>query len=491
MWSRSDQLPRLVTAFFLACGFTMLWAMAGAMMGDTFTGWLSGPDRYEDLLVRADQFVIHSYFSGPGGMIDSSYRLANGRPVPADEVKQWTAGAWPTPTIFAGPPNHNLDYAPHGWDYRLTSIWSSGRETAHWYLIHDDQIEGHAYFVGYDYLTKALVGFVGKDGLVELRPPEDRQFALDMRRIAPSGHYGSAVVTAGYGGHSGFGPQSYEQLHLPALTVYLLSGDELWLADLRRGMARRLGRYPAALDLKLAPLPPGAMDAPEKIEENLMLRTHTEMIKLSLEGEELKRWPIPDEARETLSFEWYDAGDDRAVVRYTRRYPERHREDVLIWIAADGSVVRHETAKLLQRGTGPMEAGFLAAVMPMPTLYTFLFYKFASVSVASGPQQFNNFAQALALYWPGLLVVYVLAALLAGLAYRRQTRYALPGAAAWAVFVFLLGVPGWLAYRWHRRWPVLADCGACHRPAPRDRETCSACGHLFNPPLLVGTEVFA
>jgi predicted amidophosphoribosyltransferase len=58
-------------------------------------------------------------------------------------------------------------------------------------------------------------------------------------------------------------------------------------------------------------------------------------------------------------------------------------------------------------------------------------------------------------------------------------------------FVFILGVPGLLAYRFHRRWPVLEACPACKQDVPHDREACSHCGSEFPRPEPKGTEVFA
>ena len=59
------------------------------------------------------------------------------------------------------------------------------------------------------------------------------------------------------------------------------------------------------------------------------------------------------------------------------------------------------------------------------------------------------------------------------------------------VFAFIFGLPGWIAYRFHRTWPVLEECPACHQPSPRDREDCLDCGKAFPPPPLKGIEVFA
>jgi hypothetical protein len=99
--------------------------------------------------------------------------------------------------------------------------------------------------------------------------------------------------------------------------------------------------------------------------------------------------------------------------------------------------------------------------------------------------------KVLATTWPSVLAVIALSCAMAPLAYRRQKRFGLPNPAAWAVFAFVFGVPGWIAYRFHRTWPVLEECPSCRQPSPRDREACLDCGKAFPPPPLKGIEVFA
>jgi hypothetical protein len=101
--------------------------------------------------------------------------------------------------------------------------------------------------------------------------------------------------------------------------------------------------------------------------------------------------------------------------------------------------------------------------------------------------------RALGEFAPALVVAQLLAAVLAVLCYRRQVRY---GANArerivWPLFVLLLGLPGWIGYRFGRSWPVLEACPACGTGVPRDREHCARCETEFSPPALKGTEVFA
>ena len=99
--------------------------------------------------------------------------------------------------------------------------------------------------------------------------------------------------------------------------------------------------------------------------------------------------------------------------------------------------------------------------------------------------------QAMAICWPGIALVLAISSAGAVAAYRRQRRFGLPGAIGWAILAFVFGLPGWIAYRWHRTWPVIEECPACDQPAPRDRAACTECGAPFPPPELKGLEVFA
>jgi hypothetical protein len=80
--------------------------------------------------------------------------------------------------------------------------------------------------------------------------------------------------------------------------------------------------------------------------------------------------------------------------------------------------------------------------------------------------------------WPSVLTVLLASAGCAAAAYRRQRRFGLPHAAAWACFVFMGGLPGWIAYRFHRQWPVLEECPTCHQPAPPANPASTGTFHL-------------
>ena len=75
--------------------------------------------------------------------------------------------------------------------------------------------------------------------------------------------------------------------------------------------------------------------------------------------------------------------------------------------------------------------------------------------------------------WPYQLVflfVFLAAAVLSLLCYRRQQKYSKDDSAAWVLFVLLFGLPGFIGYLLHRRWPVMERCQHCGAQTPRDRD---------------------
>ena len=94
--------------------------------------------------------------------------------------------------------------------------------------------------------------------------------------------------------------------------------------------------------------------------------------------------------------------------------------------------------------------------------------------------------------WPTLMFVTMLSTLLAIACYRRQVRFAATPSEriAWPIFVFLGGLPAWVAYRYGRHWPVLERCLSAGTHS-RDCETCAACRQEFPLPERQGFEILA
>ena len=204
---------------------------------------------------------------------------------------------------------------------------------------------------------------------------------------------------------------------------------------------------------------------------------------------------IPPAMRKVL-FQGYELADGKLLIISDTGTVEKTGQR-LIWLAQDGSVAREKNiqlAHLVNNASATTQAAW-AAVVSAPMVLAFVLL--AALAPLEKLQQgtaetyLDGLGMLLQEAWPAMLIVMAIGAILAVLAYRRQRRYGLPHAAGWGAFIFILGIPGWIADRFHRTWPVLEDCPSCGQPAPRDREACLDCGAPFPPPPPKGIEVFA
>jgi hypothetical protein len=151
----------------------------------------------------------------------------------------------------------------------------------------------------------------------------------------------------------------------------------------------------------------------------------------------------------------------------------------------------------LQKGSSQAYLRYLLGLFaPSPVLADFYVSCYRTktwLSSRTNDTYAQALGQALDEFWPALVIIQLLAAGLTWAVYRRQVRYptARLETVGWMVFVFVLGLPGWIGYRFGRSWPALEMCPECSDSVPQDRSICAACGAEFPMPALKGTEVFA
>ena len=409
------------------------------------------------------------------------YRSLAGRSLDDADSRRWLNGPdehWLTPTWLPGPLTERGRQTRLSWWTRICEL--PGDPRVAWFLVHTSRIEGQAYFIGYDDATKQPVGYIGSDGFRNSPPDRSEWFAMDAapreRLVANASSSRTAAGVTVIASKSA----------LPRGVVFLAADDRVWEIDLKARTARVLFDSAATVSMAAATTTDGQAE--------LLVRTRSEVIAVDFQGRRRTSWQLPSELSAT-GFQWYALAEGTALAQTLRQSHNVLSVD-LTWIGRGGKVTKTESleAQLGLPAGGPTWFFMIAAMTPSPlTMTTVSAIGLPSSEVSRGEASDLPTAvvRTLAEAWPALLLVYLMSASLAWLAYRRQVRYALPGAGAWSAFVALFGVPGWLAYRWHRRWPVLEACGECRRPAPRDRENCASCGHVFAPPALLGTEVFA
>jgi ABC-type amino acid transport system permease subunit len=138
---------------------------------------------------------------------------------------------------------------------------------------------------------------------------------------------------------------------------------------------------------------------------------------------------------------------------------------------------------------------FIVFLLPSPALATIELLFLRPLSQAGFSFVYSDFGKAvlssLLAHSIALLFVCLFSLALAAWCHRRHLQYSQQTAAAWALFVMILGLPGLIGYLLHRRWPATEFCANCHKISPRDRDACLHCGTSFPPPAPKGIEICA
>ena len=225
----------------------------------------------------------------------------------------------------------------------------------------------------------------------------------------------------------------------------------------------------------------------------LVVRTADQVVMLNNRLERLRTVGIPAEIQQDLMVFYYEFSDGRAVfhVQRPRVTDEGKCRQLLYWVNQEGQIDRTDDFVLTIGVRGGTWG--IAAACPAPALASLAVVADAAVGTEGAGGFGSELAVALHRLWPYLFAIILFSSFFAWLCYRRQTRFAAPRMQriAWSVFVWLFGVPGFIGYLFHRRWPVVDACASCANQVPMDREACSACDTAFPEPAMRGIEVFA
>jgi len=377
------------------------------------------------------------------------------------------------------------------WQFRLAAVNDGGVPATYWYLVHDGKFSGHAYGIGFHASTRTVSGYFSRKGFSDTPPLREDWFEVSGTNSLS----GRTTVS-----HQGQEPQwAVGKPHF-----LLLADGKLSRIDLAKKQITDLFDCPQAFRLGqiyriLAERPVvnddfASYSASSITPMDAVVREPDSLIVINQQSGVQKRFLLPPALREQwLSITLLPSGQLLIVAQHDWS----DSDPTLVWLDSSGAIAKQQTVHLQARNQPTSWAlmGWqyaLAAPHPLASaVFAFGIGPFGAIEQKAADTYSQGLSLVLRHTFPSLLAVIVLSIIAAVAAYRRQKRFGLPHAAAWAVFAFILGIPGWLAYRFHRTWPVLAECPACHQPAPRDRENCLDCGHTFPPPPLKGIEVFA
>jgi hypothetical protein len=483
-----ELFQRIVLATVLAVGFLCLWTVVGVCCLEqvSFAAIRDWEGEYLDFRADGEALLAHHTEEGK-----THYRNLQDHSVtpPEDDPNAWLnvtplrAGVW------------SRESAEVAWGEHIHTHDDGRTPAVLWHFVSDGRSDGTGYFVGYGSQRKECVGYLGTAGFREHMPPAEELFPFAQ----PTLHGGSLV----------FSPAS----ELPPLNesaararrpdsdsmpgrwiVYILGRDrKLYEIDVRAYTVRVLFDEPR---LCTAALIADTRRSAHAASYRLAARTEDAVFVLDQHGRLVQRYPIPQSLRDrAFSFAETTTGEALMHEKSPENFMAMQVESRMWWVLPNG---RDRTESVALPNIHPMQSlrKYGVAVVPAPAvLDVFVGIIWAAVLrddglAATFPEAMG---QALTQFWPALVIAQLLAVALALLCHRRQVRYGASRAEriVWPLFVLLLGLPGWIGYRFGRSWPVLEACPECGQTVLRDRDDCIRCAAEFPLPALKGTEVFA
>jgi hypothetical protein len=479
---------RLVLAAVLAVGFLGVWGMLGLWTLEVGREAVIRHAEWESerLEFRTDgsPVVIHSQGFGREQQIRDL--AGNAVTLPEDDPSPWLYD----PQLPASLPLR-IGSGDVGWEDRIRSFDDGRNHAVHWHFVSDGRPDGTAYFAGYDGRSKVCVGYLDVAGFRTEMPPPGERFPFggalrgtNARLFCPEPERRPNSREA---------PTNTPPGALSPWMVYILGRDQkLYEADLRQRTVRVLLDDPGLRSLALVGV---AEKRTRGSFHRLAVRTNETVLLLDDRGRLLRSYPIPEALRaEPFAFAEITAGEALMHWNSPEDFLARQVEHRVFWVSSDG---RYRSAEVTLLNCHPMQSAgvFVAAVLPSPLALDAGLGSLMALGwcedgrAATYPEAMGLFLRD---FWPAVAIAQLLAAFLALMCYRREVRYATARweRAIWPLFVLLLGLPGWIGYRFGRSWPVLEACPECGVRVPRDCEACACCEADFSPPALKGIEVF-
>ena len=429
--------------------------------------------------------------------IEIGRRTTDGKPWPSDYEK------WIYPAYFreVSLPGGIVDLDVP-WNARFLGASDGKKPPTAWYLIRNAEPAGRVYLAGFDAGTKLPVGFIGRDGFRSSRPSAENRFVLpqDTRIIH------STAVSTQYLNSYNILRQWDHRFHsegkISPWLIYLIHYDELMEINLREKTVRTALEVPNILAVSQVhePATPSQDDdSPANLEEQktvvrFAVRAKDLLVIYDPPTEERREFVLPEEFRHgRLSV--FSPNPDELLLSIGAGHWEGGFVTRLVWINREGQITRDERIELAAR-IPPSEqelSWMFAGAVPVPIAWAgrLLGYDpLRRIQNHQSPDYTSALQYSLGIHWPALSAVAIASLLFSILALRHHHKLYFSHTEVWTLFVFLLGLPGLIAYWLQHRRPPMAACDDCGRQVPRNRPDCAACGTNFPPPALLGSELF-
>ncbi len=507
MNQRLQIISRVTTALVIAIALGVAWGAVAMWCGFIVTQFSSRPLVYEHIVVRLDGTpLIESQTYRNSMSLAETYRTLDGKAVDAKPRRY-------DDTWFNAPIQPPGLYETHlSWPERIAGTSDYQRPPVQWFAVRDDEVLGRLYFAGFDDESKSLVGYIGRNGFSRIVPAHDQWFEIGR----PSLSWGNAAMASSsqispaaksYGRY-----QSVGLSQLPSWLVFVIDGDQLAEVNLRERSVRKVLDLPGIQQVVTTyelPKKVAKGDAPTNeladqgetnIQQqvdwtlNVAARNTDRIVMLDPRTMERREFKLNASLRDNRFNAYFLKSGEMLAVWTEKDHPPGETE--VGWMRPDGEFSKQRTVQLavqpsasahtaawLAAGVVPVTAGWLAVISVVAPLEMMQMHQAASY--ASGVAKLLPFTTL------PLLAVIALSAFLAWQTAKLQRKYHRPATRVWATFVFLLGLPGFLAYLVEQRRPKMEACPQCNDIVPRDRSACASCNAEFLAPPRLGTEIFA
>jgi len=484
-------LRRLLSATILAAGFACVWLIVVAVLGAIVLQrfFTREPLARESLVIARDGSTLIETRRGRG--VDG-YRNLDGTPRTAVSQPSLVQPIGLMGTRDVDAINFFFTWGRFPWDWRLKPFEDDLHKATQWFFVHDGRENGSGYFVGYNWANHERLGFIGESGF-STRPLTPEQGFRVKRESMIWSQWSSVLMTKG--------PEQLDRAayqiksRVPSHCVYVPSDNGVRLVDLAQRTVQTVFETRAPIEsIQLANELPNATD-PTAQRPAIFVRTAQAIYALNNRHRVVREFAVSDESEREHVAMWYQMPDGRAVVSIRRGWTQSSVRDAVYRLAADGTVDdRHEVELPLgDLAWNQTTDGLLFAwALPIPAVLP-LAQPLFMVRRDMADGYFDAWQLMLRDSWVALVGVAAISLAFAVAAWRHSGHFALPfpERVAWTAFVASCGLPGFVGYRLHRRWPIQDECPLCHAMTPLEAGACASCERRFPGPAPKGIEVFA
>ncbi|MFC1757563.1 hypothetical protein ACFL2H_02185 [Planctomycetota bacterium] len=343
---------------------------------------------------------------------------------------------------------------------------------AAWYLSRQKKSSDPIYFEGFDWNTGKRIGYIGRAGFsvgvpsIADRFPFIDETVFPLHRLAATCPTGYDAVS-GWGGHGG--------------SIFLISADKLFHIDLRQ-------RHVAEIPVLGVPryVNAGRMHAEDW---ELTVRTDQSFMLFNGDYELSASYEIPVAIRNAEFLTIHRVSETDAVIEAAES--SRGNRDVQLWkVNLEGNSMLGKVA-LREHVSGIYSAPFRVLAAPSLVANGFTVAElYADDNFYAAEHKYKVRSRIRREIWRSLIGIAIGSGIIGIIIFRLERRAGRAGL-QWAIFIFLLGLPGLFGYWFHRKWPSRITCDKCHTVQAHRRHECIFCRADMVTGLPLTTDMFA